>query len=159
MTRIDLEIVRQRQQPCVQAGEEFARALTRVTRQIRSPDRADEQRIASQDEPRVRSAPQILYEQADALRRVARCVKDRCLRIAQIHLLAITERSERRPYFSRLMQAIGGASYTCELWPTGQVIRVHVRVDHVRDAHALDRCERKIGIDVASLRIDDSALT
>ena len=57
---IDLDVVRQAEQLRVNAVVKLARVLARSTRQVRPADRADEQRVAGQHEPRLWAATQIL---------------------------------------------------------------------------------------------------
>ena len=45
----------------------------------------------------------------------------------------------------------------CQLATTGTVIGMHVRVDHMRDAHALAGRERHVGVDVVDAGVDDGA--
>jgi hypothetical protein len=68
MTWIDLEILGQNQQLLVDARVELCRVLTGTTRKIRPSDRADEQRVARQHEPRIGSALQVRDQQRNALR-------------------------------------------------------------------------------------------
>src|SRR4051794_22774161 len=55
------------------------------------------------------------------------------------------------------MKAVLRAYLTGKLAPPRPVIGVDVRVEHVRDGHALRSGEARIGVDVALLRVHDRA--
>jgi hypothetical protein len=68
MSGINLDIVGQRQKLLVNAAVQQCRVLTRASGQVGTADRADKQRVARQQEPRIGAAPEVRAEQADALR-------------------------------------------------------------------------------------------
>ena len=73
-----------------------------------------------------------------------------------IMLLAVVDWLERERDIRRAMQAVLGAGKLDEPAPAGAMIRVHVRVEHVRDRHALARGELDVSVDVGLVRVDDA---
>ena len=157
MTGIDLDVVRQRHQLLVDAVVELGGKVVGVGVKVRPADGADEQRVAGQDEPRIRTAAKIGDEKADAVVAVPRRVNDFDARIAEFDFLAVVEGFERKRNVRRLIQLIGRADFRRQRPPARTVIGVDVGVDHVGDAHALGRGELDVGIDVARLGVDHGA--
>ena len=79
-------------------------------------------------------------------------------RVAELDLLAVAKRLERKGDVRGLVQAVGGAGLPRERRAAGAVVGVHVGVDDVRDAHALRRGERDVCVDVLLVGVDDGAL-
>src|SRR2546426_12419164 len=57
------------------------------------------------------------------------------------------------------MQAIAGTGPFRQFASTRPMVRMHVRIDHVRDAHALRLRERSIALDILEPSVDDRAHT
>ena len=106
-----------------------------------------------------RPAPEVGDEQADALRRVSGRVQDLDARVAELDFLVASRSArERGTSRRRLVQAVLRADARASSRPAGAVVGMHVRVDDVRDAHALRARECRCTRRVVSARIDDGAL-
>jgi hypothetical protein len=57
------------------------------------------------------------------------------------------------------VQAVGRANLLGERGASGAMVGMYVRVDDVRDAHALRFGERSVGVDVFLVGVDNGALT
>lgn len=68
MLRMDFQLGRQRQQPRVQRVVQLRCHLALLARQVRAADRADEQGVAGDDEPRLVATTQFAHRQAHAVR-------------------------------------------------------------------------------------------
>jgi hypothetical protein len=84
-------------------------------------------------------------------------VQDANLRVSEIDLLAILQRLEGPPCRRRGVQAIGGAGAVGKGRATRTVVGMHVRIDDMRDPHALRGSKGEVFVEIAFLRIDDRA--
>src|SRR5712692_9598221 len=98
MGRMDLQLAGKREQLVVNRGVERRSVPLLLAREVGASDRAHEERIPSQDEPRLGATPQIGDKQRDALRRVPGGVQDPNERVPQLEHLSILERLEREGY-------------------------------------------------------------
>src|SRR5712691_4343232 len=158
MRRVDLDVVREGQQLAWDAVVEHARVLPDLPGQVRTADRADEERVAREYEPRIGPAPKVGDQERDAIRGVPGGVEHLDPGVAQLDLLAVDQRRERKSHLRRLVQAVVGTGEARERRATRTMVGVDMRIDHVRDAHALRRRERGVRLDVPLLWIDDRAL-
>lgn len=146
--RIDLESVRQRQQPLVNARVELRRIFARATGEIRPPHRAHEQGVACQDEPWIGAAFEVRHEERGALRRVARRMDHADARVSQFDFFTVLHRREGHFH-------IGGFMEPVRIGPSGQLdsagamVRVDVRVDRLRE---LELRQLRTFVAVAELR-------
>ena len=152
MIGIYLDVVRQREKLAVNADVQLGGILARSTREIGSTDRANEQRVACKNEPRIQAPSEIGHDQTDTVMRVAGSVQHFHTSVAELNLLSVSQRFERKGYISGLVQVVGGASASSEIPPARPVIRVDVGVDRVGDAQARRRSEIEVGL---IMRIDD----
>src|SRR5688572_2852655 len=106
MSRINLEIAGKHEQLAMNTVVQLPGVLTSPPRQIRAPNRSNEQRIARQHEPRLRPSPQIGNHQTNAFRCVAGRMQHPDPRIAELELLLVTKRLEREVHVRGLVQAI-----------------------------------------------------
>ena len=127
---------------------ELARRSRAPARKIGPADGADEQRVAGQHEPWLGPALQVGHEQADALGRVARRVQHLDARVAELDLVPVAERRERTGDVCRFVQAVPAPVCSRQRSTAGPVIGVHVRVDDMRDAHALAGREGRVRVHI-----------
>ena len=153
----DLDVVAEREQALAQAVEDPARALGLLDGQVRPGDVADEQGVAREHGPRLRRARGVDEGERRVLRPVAGC-RDR----------PNADRPDRQlpPVVDRVMRILGlgqpahvdgRAGRGGEPPVPGDVIRVVVRLEDVRDPHPREPGERQVGLDIQA-RVDDRRL-
>lgn len=155
MPGVDLKSVWQFQDFLFQAVVELCGALTRISREVGSTDCPHEESVAGEQKPGLWSPGFIRYEQADALRTVARRVKDFDRYVSQIKPLTVSQWSESEANIRRRMQAVGRAGSVGQAATAGKVVRLDVRVNDIIDLHALHVCELGIGLNVSRLWVHD----
>src|SRR5205807_1113092 len=96
--RKDFQMIREGQQPVVQAVIELLREppFHAAPEEIRPPDAAREQRVAGQDEPRLGGAGAVGHEKRDAIRRVPGRGKNLQSNVAEIELVFVGQASMRK---------------------------------------------------------------
>lgn len=92
--REDLETVGKHEQFLVETHVEVVRAPRGVARQVGSSDSADEERVASQHEPRIGAATKVGDDQANALGSMPRRMKHIDPDVAELDLQAVFHRGE-----------------------------------------------------------------
>ena len=151
----DLDVIRQGAQSN-RALEERVGARLGAGRELRPPHVADHQCMSGQDEPRLGGSRAIADEQRHVLRRVTRRVKNANGDIADGQILPVPQPAVFGPV-NGLVHEIGRTGGRRERAATRAMIRVHVRINHVDDAHPGLATGVEISSDVLD-RIDDHAL-
>jgi hypothetical protein len=119
-------VVRQRQKLGMDAVVQLPRVLARASWQVGTSDGADEQGVAGEHEPWVRSTTQIGDDEAHALSGVAGRMEHLHTRVAQLYFLPVAQRFERDRDVCRLVKAIRSADLLGERGTAGPMIGVHV---------------------------------
>ena len=126
-----------------------------VSVQIGTSGVPDEQRIAGQDEPRLVAA-RVVGDKVGIVRRgVAGSGERLDLGVAELDDLAIRERMVLEVHAGALGEIGGRARAGGELRKTGDVVGLHVRVEHGNDRRALAVGQRDVLIDQIDVRVDD----
>src|SRR4030095_8615520 len=151
--RIDLDAVVERQEHALQAlPGVFGRARAA---EIGAPDRADEEQVAGQREPRRLAARQIGDQQADRVRGVARRVRDLEAHgaehdlVAVLHLLVLEDHARGPVHQDRRLHRLGQGAIA------GDVIGMRVRLEDVADREALLRGEAEVLGNTVAAGVDD----
>ena len=146
--------VRQRQQRVVQAGEDAARALVALDRQVGPGDVADEQRVAGQHRPRLVAAAAVDERERGVLGPVAGRVQRADDDVAELELPAVVERLVVVLGRGEAVDVDRRAGGERQPAVAGDVIGVVVRLEDVLDADTHVPCKVQIDIDLEA-RIDD----
>ena len=75
--------------------------------------------------------------------------------IPQSHFLPVSQRREIERHVGRLVQAIRGARFRRQCSTPGDVIRLDVGVDRMRDLHVVGCRKLDVAIDIVLLRVYD----
>src|SRR6185436_14878132 len=133
----DFEIIGQHEEFRVQAVVEYARHFAFPAGQVWPADRSNEEGVAGDDEPGRITAALVCHEQADAVRRMPRCVQDLYLDVSDVEHLPVPQGMDREVHRSPVgfMQAERRLHGVGQCSPAGVVIRVQMGVDDVCDRH------------------------
>jgi len=118
----------------------------------------DEQRVAREHEPRLLGAAVVGHEVGVVREGVTGCGDGPDLRVSELDALAVLQRVvvELDPGAGR---EIGlGACARDELGQPGNVVGLHVRVEHGDDRRALRLGEGEVPVDQVDVRVDDGEL-
>ena len=135
MTGIDLDAVAELDEPA-EGVEETLGALSRLDCEIRSRGIPDEERVAGQHEPRIRSPGAVDDGEATVLRPVAGRVDAAERDVAHGDLVSVLHRVVRVLRLGRRVDAHRDAVLERKPSVAGQVVGVRVRLDHAHDADA-----------------------
>src|ERR1700674_3304378 len=148
------DIVSQRREALVQrVVDRIGIALGTQIRTARIPD---EQRVAGQDEPRFVASCPVDHREADAVGRVTRRMEHAYRDVAEVEHYSVfySPKSEQRR--RALVEAVLGSQRRRERTTSGNVVSVHVGVDHVENLEPERLGDRTIGVEV-SARVNDGA--
>jgi hypothetical protein len=135
---VDFQLGRQAQQTPLQRVVQLRRHLTLSSGQVRSTDRADEERVARENEPGFVAPAQVSHQQADAVGRMAWRVDHVDDHVARFQALAVVQRREieRHATFVALVQVVGRPDTAGQLQASGVVVGMHMGVDDMHDRGA-----------------------
>jgi len=123
---------------------------------VGAPCVADEQRVSSQEKPRLVAARAIDYRQTYAIWSMARGVNHADADVAEIEHIAIVERPKLESRRGAGVQTILGTNGFGQRAPARDVIGVHVRIDDVQDLQAQRTRKGAVRLKVGA-RVDDRA--
>ena len=153
MPGVDLDPVAELDE-AVEASEERLGALARLHGEVGPREVADEERVACQDEPRVVGTCAVGDRERAVLRAVSRRVDDGDAHVAHVDGVAVREHVVWVLRVCFLVDRDGNAVLERQPAVAGDVVRVGVRLQHARDAHAAPLGERAHRLEVER-RVDD----
>ena len=150
MRREHLEVVRQFEEPAIDAVIELLgeMGLCAVSEQIGPADAPREEGIAGEHEPRLGSPRPIGHDEADAVRRMPGRVQHRDPNVAHLVLLAVLQIHVREFDGRGGVDEHRRAGDDRQPPGTRHVVRLHVRLEDVGDAHVLLCGRLDIGLDL-----------
>ncbi len=157
MGGVYLDLVRQRQKLLVKASVQARGVLARFAGEVRPADGPGEERVTRDHEPRCRATTQVGHDERDALGSVPGRVQHPDTRVPEPDLFSVIERGEAPSYGRRAVQAIFRPDLLRQRRPTRQVVRMHVRIEHVGDSHPLVPRERDVVVDLRMAGVDHGA--
>ena len=156
MAGVDLDAVAELDEPAQRVKETLG-AFARLDREVGSRSVADEERVAGEDDPRLRPAREVADREAAVLRPVTWRVDAAKDDVAERDLVAVLHRVVRVLRLGGRMDADGGAVLEREPPVTREMIRVRVRLDGAHDANLAPLGLVEVLLDREG-RIDDDRL-
>ncbi len=147
----ELDVVAERKDAIVKRGEDLARTLGLLDREVGPGHIAAEERVAAEERPRL--ARGVADEEGGVLRPMAGRVERLQGKLAQLEPPAVGEGLVGVVDAGVLMNVDGRAGGGRESPVPGDVIGVVVGLEHVLDPHSVKAAEAQVGVDVP-LRID-----
>ena len=162
MRGIQDKVIGQREQPlghrAVQRARHVLDGVLAVRVQVGAAGVADQQRVAGEHQPRLVAARAIGHHVGVMRERVAGRGDGLHLGVAERDDLAVGERDVVELDARALGQVRGRAGARDELGQPGDVVGLHVRLEHRDDRHALALGERDVVVDEVGVRVDDREL-